>query len=85
MWSVLYDPELRPAYLAFEKEYMDICANILKKTTSRKRHDETLDDRARLFVGAATMLTKLALDNSDPKRNEDYVRHVMGVLLQPVE
>jgi len=35
------------------------------------------------MMGAGVMLIKLALDN--PERVENYVRHVMGVLLAPIE
>jgi hypothetical protein len=59
-------------------------ATALLQSTIQKENDENiLLDRARLMVGAGTMLTKLALDESSPEGVEQYVLHVADVLLLP--
>jgi len=59
-------------------------ATALLQSTIQKENDENiLLDRARLMVGAGTMLTKLALDEPSPERVEQYVLHVADVLLSP--
>ena len=59
-------------------------ATALLQSTIQKENDENiLLDRARLMVGAGTMLTKQALDESSPEGVEQYVLHVADVLLLP--
>ena len=82
MWGVLYDPAVRPAYLKVENEIINRLS-ILNDPELEELDSEVLHDRAYLMMGAGVMLIKLALDN--PERVENYVRHVMGVLLAPIE
>jgi len=59
--------------------------HILKKMYPDETDRQILEDRSRLTMGAAMMLSKLALDVPDPERNENYMRHVMKVLLSPIQ
>lgn len=84
MWSMIYQPQLRDSYLELEDQFMQVFIKILKGVMPLNTESQVLNDRARLMVGAGIMLTRFALDTSDKQRIEQYVRHVMVVLLHPV-
>jgi AcrR family transcriptional regulator len=84
IWSTLYDPDYRPAYLKIEQEFLAVCAKLLSRLPDAGEDKEHIPDRARLIFSAAQMLLQLALDNPDKSRNDLYVQHVMRVLLTPV-
>jgi TetR/AcrR family hemagglutinin/protease transcriptional regulator len=81
MWSTLYDPAYRPAYLQVEKEFVAVCAKLLSRLEEAGQDKEYIPDRARLIFAAGQMLMQLALDNPDKRRIELYVQHVMRGLL----
>ena len=83
MWAAIYSEEIRPGYQALEKIFLRKAAALLKTTLKKENDENILLDRARLMVGAGTMLTKLALDEPSPERVEQYVLHVADVLLSP--
>ena len=84
MWSTLYDPDYRPAYLNLEAEFLAIVAKLLTRQPDAGQDKELIPDRARLILSAGQMLMHMALDNPDKKRVELYVQHVMRVLLTPL-
>ena len=81
MWGAIYSEEIRTGYQALEKIFLRKATTLLKKTLIQEVDENILIDRARLMVGAGTMLTKLALDEPSPERVEQYVLHVSDVLL----
>ena len=83
MWGAIYSEEIRTGYQALEKIFLRKATTLLKKTLKKEVDENILIDRARLMVGAGTMLTKLALDEPSPERVEQYVLHVADVLLSP--
>jgi len=83
MWGAIHSEEIRTGYQALEKIFLRKATTLLKKTLKKEVDENILIDRARLMVGAGTMLTKLALDEPSPERVEQYVLHVADVLLSP--
>ena len=83
MWGAIYSEEIRTGYQALEKIFLRKATTLLKNTLKKEVDENILIDRARLMVGAGTMLTKLALDEPSPERVEQYVLHVADVLLSP--
>lgn len=83
MWGAIYSEGIRTGYQALEKIFLTKAAALLESNLEKGDDENSLLDRARLMVGAGTMLTKLALDESSPERIEQYVLHVADVLLSP--
>ncbi|MEH6581197.1 MAG: TetR/AcrR family transcriptional regulator [Halioglobus sp.] len=84
MWGVLYDPEMRTAYLEVESEFDELALALLKTLDDAKEADpQTLADRARLMTSGGTTLMKLALDEPSTVRCEVYMRHIMGAMFTP--
>lgn len=81
MWGAIYSEQIRSSYQALEKIFLGKSTALLKNTFKNETDENILLDRARLMVGAGTMLTKLALDEPSPERVEQYVLHVSDVLL----
>jgi len=79
----MYSEEVRPDFQALEKIFLTKATALLESTIKNGDDKNELLDRARLMVGAGTMLTRLALDESSPERVEQYVQHVADVLLSP--
>jgi TetR/AcrR family hemagglutinin/protease transcriptional regulator len=80
MWGAIYSEDIRAGYQVLEKIFLRKATALLKNMFKQEKNEDMLEDRARLMVGAGTMLTKLALDEPSPERVERYVLHVADVL-----
>lgn len=79
-WGVSFDPELRPAYLAFQSRSLDRLVKILPDNPQDQAKARA---EARILYGAANLFTTMFFDDFRGEAMYDFVQRIADVLGQP--
>jgi len=77
MWSNHFAPEVLSLYLDFEARLISKLVELLYFEDDRVTDLQEKQDRARMLLGAATMLAQLGFRGEKRSRQQAYIRHVI--------
>jgi TetR/AcrR family hemagglutinin/protease transcriptional regulator len=79
-WSVSFDPELRPAYLRFQRRMLDLLVDALPNNPPDR---EQARAEARILYGAANLFAAMAFDNFRAEAMMSFVDRIADMLGKP--
>ena len=79
-WGVSFDPDLRPAYLAFQTRILD---QLLEVMPDNSDDAATARAEARILFGASNLFSAMAFDNFQPDVIMDFVGRIADLLSSP--
>ncbi|MEH6471595.1 MAG: TetR/AcrR family transcriptional regulator [Halopseudomonas sp.] len=77
MWSNHFAPDIQRLYLAFESRLIAQLTALIYSDQAADQDPLEMQDRARMLLGAATMLAQLGFRGEQRTRQEAYVQHVI--------
>lgn len=79
-WGVSFDPDLRPAYLKFQRRMLDLLVDALPNNPPDR---EQARAEARILYGAANLFAAMAFDNFRAEAMMSFVDRIADVLGSP--
>lgn len=78
MWSNHFAPDVQRLYLDFEARLISKLIELLYSEDEGTLDIQEQQDRARMLLGAATMLAQMGFRGEQRSRQETYIKHVIG-------